>query len=217
MTKRVVVKVCGITEERDAHEAVHLGVDALGFDFRDASPRAIDPDLARRITDRLPAFVVKVGVFADAPLIRVLETARHAGVGVIQYHGSESPGTCAASAPFAWYKAFPVAAGFDPEILGAYPCTTFLLDARREGGSPSAPFEWREARAWSNYGRIVLAGDFELGQVAMAVEDARPYGLDLLSEIEVAPGKKDLDRLELYLDAVRRAERRIAGVSSERP
>ena len=212
MTKRVVIKVCGITEERDAHEAVHLGVDALGFDFREASPRAIDPDLARRVTDRLPAFVVKVGVFADAPLIRVLETARRAGVGVIQYHGSESPGVCAASAPFAWYKAFPVARDFDAGALGAYPCTTFLLDARRARSDEGAPFEWREVRTWSNYGRILIAGDFELGQLAMAIEDARPYGIDLLSEVEVAPGKKDLDRLELYVDAVRRAERRIAGV-----
>jgi phosphoribosylanthranilate isomerase len=156
VTKRVVIKVCGITEERDAYEAVHLGVDALGFDFRDGSPRQVDPDVARHVTDRLPAFVVKVGVFADAPLIRVLETARRAGIGVLQYHGSEPPGVCAASAPFAWYKAFPVTSGFDASVLGAYPCTTFLIDARRDARDSAAPFEWRSARTWSNYGRILV-------------------------------------------------------------
>lgn len=212
MSKRTVIKVCGITEERDAHEAVHLGVDALGFDFREGSPRAVDPDLARAIVERLPVFVTKVGVFADAPLIRVLEVARKSGIGVIQFHGKEAPGTCAAAAPFPWLKAFRAGPAFDPEQLGAYPCTTFLLDAR-ESGPTDPPLEWRKIRSWSTYGRLILSGRFEAAQVGLALEDARPYGIDLLDEIEVAPGKKDLDRLELFVDAVRRAERRIAGVS----
>ena len=214
MGKRVAIKVCGITEERDAHEAVHLGVDALGFDFRSGSPRGIDPALAHRIVERLPAFVTKVGVFADAPLIQVLETARRAGVGVLQFHGAETPGTCAASAPFAWYKAFAVGAAFDPEDLSPYACTTYLVDARRPTGDASAPFEWRRARNWSTYGQLVISGGIELAQVGMAIEDARPYAIDLVSEVEVAPGKKDLDRLELFVEAVRRAERRIAGESA---
>jgi phosphoribosylanthranilate isomerase len=210
--KRFVIKVCGITEERDAHEAVHLGVDALGFDFRPASPRAIDPDAARHIVDRLPIFVSKVGVFADAPLIQVLEIARRAGVGVVQFHGRETPSTCAAS-PFAWYKAFSLGPEFVPDDLGAYACTTYLLDATGRDAA-SAPFEWRRARAWSNYGQVMIGGGFELAQLGMALEDARPYAVDLTSEVEVASGKKDLDRLELYVDAVRRAERRIAAESS---
>ena len=212
MTKRTVIKVCGITEERDAHEAVHLGVDALGFDFRRGSPRVVEPDLARRIVDRLPVFVTKVGVFADDPLIRVLEIARKAGVGVLQFHGTETPGTCAAAAPFPWVKAFRVGPAFDPDALGAYPSTTFLIDAR-EGSPTDPPFEWRKVRNWSAYGRLIIAGRFEAAQIGLAIEDARPYGIDLLGEIEVAPGKKDLDRLELVVVAVRRAERRIAGTT----
>ncbi len=212
MTNRVVIKVCGITEERDAHEAIHLGVDALGFDFREDSPRAIDPELARRIVDRLPVFVAKVGVFANAPLIRVLETARRAGVGVLQFHGDETPATCTAASPYPWLKAFRLGGDFDPGDLGAYPCTTYLVDARGAARPPVAPpFEWRRARNWSMYGRIVIAGEFELAPLGMTIEDARPYGIDLLAEVEIAPGKKDLDRLELYVGAVRRAERRIAG------
>ena len=210
MTKRTVIKICGITEERDAHEAVHLGVDALGFDFREGSPRAIDPALARRLVERLPVFVTKVGVFSDLPLIRVLETARRAGVGVIQFHGKENPATCAAAAPFPWLKAFRADATFDPEDFGAYACTTYLVDARDRGpGAP--PFEWRTVRSWSAYGPMLIAGEFELAHLGLAIEDARPYGVDLLGEVEVAPGKKDLDRIELYVDAIRRAERRIAG------
>jgi|WetSurMetagenome_2_1015567.scaffolds.fasta_scaffold93219_2 phosphoribosylanthranilate isomerase len=212
MSQRIMVKVCGITEERDAHESIHLGADALGFDFRAGSPRAIDPALARSIVERLPAFVATVGVFADDPLIQVMETARRAGVGLLQFHGNEMPALCAGSAPYRWIKAFRVGDGFDPDDLGYYPTTTYLIDARGHGADdPAAPFEWRRVRGWSTYGRIVIAGSFSPAQIGMAIEDARPYGVDVLDEVEIAPGKKDLDRLELLLAAVRRAERRIAG------
>jgi phosphoribosylanthranilate isomerase len=209
---RIVVKVCGITEERDAQEAVHLGVDALGFDFREGSPRYIEPDLARRIVARLPAFVTPVGVFADGPLIHVLETARRSGVGLLQFHGSESPSTCAGAAPYRWVKAFRVGPTFDADELSSYETTTYLLDARPEGQPPGEPaFEWRRARALALRGRIMIAGNLEPAHIGLAIDDARPYGVDLLSEAEVAPGKKDLDRLELLIAAVRRAERRIDG------
>jgi phosphoribosylanthranilate isomerase len=71
------------------------------------------------------------------------------------------------------------------------------------------PFEWRRARALGMHGRIIIAGNLEPAHIGMAVEDARPYGVDLLTEAEVVPGKKDLDRLELLVDAIRRAERRM--------
>jgi len=212
MIARVMVKVCGITEERDALEAVHLGVDALGFDLRPGSPRYVEPDLVHRIVSRLPVFVSTVGVFADEPLIRVLETARRAGVGILQFHGKESPSLCAGAAPYPWVRAFRVGPEFDEDDLSYYRTTTYLLDARREGSlAPEAPFEWRRARALAMHGRIVIAGNLEPSHIGLAIDDARPYGVDLLSEVEIAPGKKDLDRLELLLDAVRRAERRISG------
>jgi len=212
MSARVAIKVCGITEERDAEDAVHLGADALGFDFRPGSPRAIDPALARLIVDRLPAFVTTVGVFADAPLIRVIETARRSGVALVQFQGAVSPAHCLGVAPYRWIKAFRVDASFDPRALSAYPATTYLVDTRVDGlADPAKPFEWRRVRSWSTYGRIVIGGSLAPSLVGMAIEDARPYGVDVLEEVEVAPGKKDLDRLELFIQAVRRAERRIAG------
>ena len=209
---RIVVKVCGITEERDAQEAVHLGVDALGFDFREGGPRYIEPDLAHRIVARLPAFVTTVGVFADGPLIRVLEMARRSGVGLLQFHGNETPSTCAGAAPYRWIRAFRVGPTFDAEELSSYETTTYLLDARPEGqraGEP--PFEWRRARGMALRGRIMIAGNLEPAHIGLAIDDARPYGVDILSEAEVVPGKKDLDRLELLIAEVRRAERRIDG------
>lgn len=204
---RVAIKLCGITEERDAIEAAILGVDAVGFRFDPDDPRAIDPDLARRIADRLPPFVARVGVFGDVPLIRVIETARRAGVQVIQFGHAANSDFCAAVAPMPWFKSVTVDAGFEPEALAGQGCTTFLLDARLSGGRPGLP--WRNVRAMSIYGRLILGGGFDVTTVGMAIDDARPYGVDILDEVEFAPGKKDLDRLELLVESVRRAERRI--------
>ncbi len=220
---RTRVKVCGITEERDAVECVLLGVDALGFNFWPRSPRFIEPESARRIVERLPALVAKVGVFVDAPLIRVLEVARSVGLTAVQLHGDESPSYGASLAPLAWYKALRVGPAFEAEALERYPCNTFLLDGSSPAsrGGTGARFDWRRARTLSVYGRILVAGGLDPTNVALAIEQARPYGVDVASGVEVAPGKKDLDRVEAFVEAVRRADRRIAaaeaGAGSEAP
>jgi phosphoribosylanthranilate isomerase len=208
--KRVTIKLCGITEERDALEAAHLGVDAVGFHFMEGSARYVEPEVARRIVERLPVFQAKVGVFRDAPIIRVLEVARRVGLTAVQLGGSEAPSLCRALAPLSWYKSFSLRAGFDAESLQQYPCTTFLLDASAEGEGGAAPsFDWRRARTLGLYGRILIGGDLDPTNVALAIDQARPYGIDVVTGVEVAPGKKDLDRVERLVEAVRRAERRM--------
>jgi phosphoribosylanthranilate isomerase len=208
---RLVVKVCGITEERDAIEAALLGVDALGFHFSEQSPRRIEPEEARRIIERLPAMVAKVGVFAGEPLIRVLEIARKVGLTAFQIDGDEGPAFCEALRPFSWYKTLRVVPGFSSDAFQGYACSTFLLDWSSAGGTPGdggVP-GWRHARAFSVHGRILISGGLDAGNVEAAIEEARPYGVDATSEIEVAPGKKNLDRLEDFVAAVRRAESRL--------
>lgn len=206
--QRVVIKVCGITEERDAIEAALLGVDALGFHFSRESPCYIRPEAARRITERLPAFVARVGVFADEPLIWVLEVARSVGLTAVQLHGSEDPSYCAALEPFAWYKTVRLGGGSASGAFDGYACTTFLLDLPTGAGRDRIA-DLRRARALSIHGRILLSGALHPGNVAEAVEVARPYGVNATSGVEIAPGKKNLDRLEEFVCAVREAERRL--------
>jgi phosphoribosylanthranilate isomerase len=213
---RVVIKVCGITETRDALECAHLGVDAVGFNFWRESPRFIEPEKARRIVERLPVLMAKVGVFVDEAPKRILEIARQVGLTAAQLHGQEAPKVATALAAFPWYKALRVAPGFDPEILARYPCTTFLLDGYdpdRPGGTGSS-FEWRIARPLGLRGKILIAGGLTPTIVGVAIDEARPYGVDVCTGVEFVPGKKDLDRLEQFVAAVRRAERRI---EAERP
>ncbi len=211
---RVLVKVCGITEERDAIDASLLGVDALGFQFSDRSARRIEPEDARRIAERLPAFVGKVGVFDGEPIIRVLEIARKVGLTAIQLDGDESPAFCESLRPFAWYKTLRVERGFTSDAFEGYACTTFLLDWSRAGGAPGEAGipGWRHARAFAVHGRILVSGGLDPGNVEAAIAEARPYGVDATTGVEFVPGKLNLDRLEDFVVAVRRAERSLAEI-----
>ena len=102
MTK---VKVCGITGFEDAVMALELGADALGFNFHPPSPRYIRPAEAAAIIRRLPPFAVTVGVFVNLPADAVARAAEASGVGVLQLHGDETPGTCRALARWPLVKA----------------------------------------------------------------------------------------------------------------
>ena len=147
MSPRIVVKVCGITEGRDAQEAVHLGVDALGFDFRAGSPRCVDPDLVHRIVARLPAFVTTVGVFADEPLIR--PRPRGARRGAAQFHGTR-PRRHARGGPV------PVGQGVPcrPELRRRDLLRDDISARRTPGGRRRSALRWRRARSGAAGGSI---------------------------------------------------------------
>ncbi len=214
---RVVVKVCGITDEGEALECLHLGVDVLGFHFWPGSPRCLHPRDARRIIERIPAFVTKVGVFVDEDPACIRQVVRQTGLTAVQLHGDESPEACEDLEPLAWYKAFRVGSSFRPDVLSAYRCSTYLLDAWRPEGGPSAPFDWSRARRLSLHGRIVIAGGLDPSNVEDAVRRAAPYGVDVASGVEAAAGRKDLDRVEAFVLAVRRAEEGLAeGADADR-
>jgi phosphoribosylanthranilate isomerase len=198
------IKVCGITEERDAIEAVHFGVDAVGFVFWKRSPRYISPREAGRIAAKLPPFVTRVGVFVDETPDAVMDAVYAAGLTALQFHGEETPEQCRRFT-VSWYKAFPMGPDFDPESLSRYACTTYLLDgpAGEARGGSGRVADWTAASAARRFGRIILAGGLDPGNVAEAIETARPYAVDVSSGIEVVPGKKDIDKLEELVTRVR--------------
>ena len=208
---RVFVKVCGITDDGEAAECVHVGVDAVGFHFWDGSPRCVEPRAARRIVEKLPAFVTKVGVFVDEEPARIRQIAREVGLTAAQLHGDEPPEDCASLAPLAWIKAFRVGPSFVGDELARYAATTYLLDGFRLARADGTvePFDWRRARRLALHGRIVIAGGLDPDNVEAAILDAEPYGVDVASGVEIVPGRKDLDRVEAFVLAVRRAEERL--------
>jgi phosphoribosylanthranilate isomerase len=196
------IKICGITRYDDARVAVGLGVDALGFIFYPKSPRYITPEKARDITERLPPFVSKVGVFVDEEPERAHQVAAIAGVDTLQLHGNETPEYCARFRCCV-VKAFRVGTGLPLPDLDAYRVSGYLLDtwdASAMGGTGKS-FDWNIARDLClHYNNIIIAGGLGPTNLREALDAVRPYGLDLNSGVEVKPGIKNLHKMG---DAVR--------------
>ena len=197
----VKVKICGITNARDARAAVRLGADALGFNFYKASPRFITKERVRAILASLPPFVTGVGVFVDETADDVLETCHVAGLHVAQLHGDEKPFTVDALRKLTRIKAFRVGEEEDLRALSRYRVEAYLLDAFVPGqlGGTGATFNWSLARAAQTAGRIILAGGLTPENVAEAVREAQPYAVDVASGVESEPGVKDRDLMEAFI------------------
>jgi phosphoribosylanthranilate isomerase len=200
----VFVKVCGITNEEDALLAVAMGADAVGFVFA-PSPRQIAPQRAADIVTRLPREIVTVGVFRDETRARVVEIAHSAKLRAVQLHGHESP------ADTHWIrqrisliiKAF--AAG-DPHLDRAdeYAADAILVDSATPGSGEV--FDWSLAEGAPSNRRIILAGGLTPANVADAVRVVRPWGVDVSTGVESAPGRKDASKIRAFVEAAKAAE-----------
>jgi phosphoribosylanthranilate isomerase len=199
------IKVCGITNIDDARHACACGVDALGFVFHPASPRAVTPLQAREIVADLPPGVATVGVFVNADADRVRETVRFCGLDLIQLHGDESPGFCRQFDPAAVIKAVPPAAATDTAGLEQYRVRALLVDARegsRYGGTGKTA-DWELAARLARRRPLILAGGLGPDNIAAALAAVRPQAVDLNSGIEAAPGRKDPVKVALLVRLIR--------------
>jgi phosphoribosylanthranilate isomerase len=196
----MIVKICGITRLDDAEAAVAAGAGAIGFVFWPKSPRFIDPYRARKIAAMLPPFVTAVGVFVDQPLDYVNGVASLVRLGAVQLHGDESPEFAAAvSAPV--LKALSIGRG----DIRAWPSRVRLLldvhDPVARGGT-GRTIDWAAAADIAAQRAILLAGGLTPDNVADAVARVRPFGVDVSSGVERAPGIKDHQRLRALFEAV---------------
>ncbi len=187
----MMVKICGITNRDDAWAAIDGGASALGFNFFPQSPRYLTEERAAALIPELPDTVWKVGVFVDEPAHCVAEIARRLGLDVVQLHGRETPAQYPAG--FRIWKAFRVQSSV-PEWLDC-PAEAVLLD----GPASGEPFDWSVAAG--NGQRIILAGGLSPENVAEAIARVRPWGVDVCSRIESAPGRKDHGRMATFLKA----------------
>ena len=204
----VKVKICGITNEADGLAAAEAGADALGFVFYEPSPRHISVDAAASVIRKLPASVIKVGVFVNAPEGLVLHAARECGLNLLQFHGDESPEYCLGFGLMSM-KAFRVRDRASLEAVRAYRTDAWLFDAYTPGlpGGTGETFNWNLARQARDWGRpIFLAGGLSPENIAEAIQCARPYGVDVSSGVEAAPGKKDHARVKTFIEAAKAVE-----------
>jgi phosphoribosylanthranilate isomerase len=191
------VKICGITNPEDALTAVEAGADALGFVFYKESPRHIFPEEAARIINLLPPFVQVVGLFVNEEPEIVNQVSRLCRLGLVQLHGDETPDYCN-RIDARIMKAFRVRSLTCLDPIADYRLSGCLLDAYSPAayGGTGQSFNWEIAREAVKRGhRIVLAGGLTTDNVAEAIRHVQPWGVDVSSGVESAPGKKDAGKM----------------------
>lgn len=192
------VKICGITTEAAAKQALCSGADFIGFVFAE-SKRKISPEDAARISSTLPPSIKKVGVFVNETKENMLAIAEQVGLDVIQLHGDESA-EVAKQLPYEVIKAFPVKKE-SVNMIGTYPCEYYLLDSpigTNLGGNGTA-FDWDlVAETKIDPKKIILAGGLNPDNVRQAIATSGPAGVDVSSGVET-DGKKDLTKIRAFI------------------
>jgi len=201
----VKVKICGITSREDAFTSVTAGADALGFVFYDKSPRHVSPDQAAEIIRTLPPFVQTVGLFVNQEAAVVNAIADRCGLDIVQLHGDEPPDYCSAVRRRV-IKAFRVKDITTLDSLTQYHVSGYLLDTWSPAahGGTGQTFNWEIAAEAVKLGhRIILAGGLTPSNVNAAVLQVSPYGVDVSSGVESAPGIKDTAKVNQFVEQAR--------------
>ena len=202
---RTRIKICGIKHKDDALKAVECGTDAIGLIFVEKSPRFVSFTEARIIAESLPPFVTVVGLFMDAPAAKVREALKVIPINLLQFHGNESAAFCDQfGVPYikvlkmrenvnvvAFTQEYPNAAGI-------------LLDTHsKAGGGSGQTFDWSLVPQEVSV-PIILAGGLNPENVATAIEQVRPYAVDVSSGVESGKAIKDHQKIEQFIKEVQR-------------
>ena len=197
----VRVKICGITRLQDLHAACDAGADALGFVFYEKSPRHVTPDVAAALVRELPPFVQSVGLFVNAEPAFVEAVLQAVPLDLLQFHGDETPADCERfGRPY--IKAVRVTTDTDLLKYAADFETArgLLLDAYVQGvpGGTGEHFDWSLIPA--NMPKpIVLSGGLQPDNVAEAVQQVRPWAVDVSSGVEASKGIKDPHKMTQFI------------------
>jgi phosphoribosylanthranilate isomerase len=220
------IKICGNTTLEDARIAAECGADAVGFVFA-PSPRQVNADMVRKITENLPPHLEKYGVFVDAGFDEIVSTVAATGLTGVQIHRSSDvllplrlrqhfaqfPGRVSILRVLPYKDA-----GFEQQLTELGPNNSLdgvLVDsstARAVGGT-GASFNWLEARGTflraAPHLRLIAAGGLDPANVKQAIQILRPWGVDVVSGVETAPGKKDPARVLAFIRSAQEAAEEI--------
>lgn len=203
------IKICGITNTRDALAAAEFGANAVGFIFFKKSPRYVPPERARRIISHVPPDVACVGVFVNRDIPDVLEIADHCRLDMFQFHGNESPAYCRSFPTAATIKAFAPRCEADLVLLKDYRVRALLTDTydpARYGGTGKTSDWGLAAQLTADY-PLILSGGLNTSNVCRALDAVFPDAVDINSGIENRPGHKNHVELRNIIELVRQRSR----------
>ena len=213
MITPVQIKICGVTNVKDARACSELGTSMIGFNFYPQSSRYIEPKLARRIIDAVSPRVLPVGVFVDASAEHVRTTADAAGVRCVQLYGEMSAEICSELArEFRVIWAFSTDPQFRPEEVALFGDCDVLVDAHHPTlrGGTGRTCDWLSARTTRSFARfLVLSGGLTAENVGQAITRVAPHAIDVCSGVESAPGVKDHQAVKDFITAARAANSSI--------
>ena len=205
------IKVCGLTTRRDAEAAIEFGADALGFNFYAGSKRYLPPERAREWIGSLPDGTEKIAIAVNPTFDEARMIADIDGIDALQLHGEETPEFCRRlkDEGIRFEKAIAVSTPQSLKNLPDFSTQTLLLDSGGPagfGGSGHA-FPWVVAQEFvqeNPHFRVILAGGLKPDNVAEAVALVKPFGVDVTTGVESAPGRKDPALLRAFIAAARR-------------
>jgi phosphoribosylanthranilate isomerase len=215
------IKICGVKTIEAARIAAQAGADLLGLVFYPPSPRYLAPEVGDRLVEELSKLARRpklVGLFVNVPQAEMAEAVERYGLDYLQLSGDETPEQCAEIArlrPVIRALRLPAQIVPDQALELAAPFTSvdnlaLLLDTHKSGmyGGTGQIGNWEAARALAQSYSVLLAGGLNPGNVAEAVAQVRPWGVDVSSGVEKkdAPGEKDLNKIVEFIKAARSAE-----------
>ncbi len=206
MTK---IKICGIKTLIDARAAIDAGADYLGFNFYPKSVRFIGKEICAEITSVLKnehPQIKLVGVFVNSTVDEVKNVLETCSLDLAQLHGDETPEMFAQLVPRA-FKAF---RGIPSDVVGyeRSDVPAFLVDAAVKGvyGGSGVTADWSAATELAKKYPLLLAGGLTPENIADAVRQVKPWGVDVASGVESTPGEKDAAKMSAFVKAVREVE-----------
>jgi len=203
----VRAKICGITNLADALDAVKSGCDALGFIFYKKSPRYINPGKAKEIIERLPARIIKVGVFVNSPKAAIRKIAKLCSLDMLQFHGDEGVNFCSGFSGYKTIKVFRLKSSLSLKDIAPYRTYAYLFDTynRKKFGGTGHVLGWKSLKGLRKIKKpIFLAGGLSEKNVREAIKTARPDWVDVSSSVEARPGKKDPKKIKRFIDTVKK-------------
>ena len=213
----IQIKICGVTNIRDAKACTELGASMIGLNFYQRSTRYIEPKVARQIVEAIPRSVQPVGVFVDGLADEIRSIANAAGIRCVQVHGNFSPETCRELArAFRVIRAFCTDARFRPKETALFSECDILVDAHHPDlrGGTGLTCDWPAARATLPFARfLILSGGLNAQNVGHAIAAVAPHAVDICSSVESAPGAKDYRAIKNFVAAVRMAGRSVTASS----